>query len=240
LVDAETGVKAACVLVIGAATVQSVLQVAPVPAGRQSMVRAVAADWRRPKPMTLLAFLITGGFAIAQRLHPALLRTLERHPDTWSNHHQWQYATQLLVQSPFWQTPINLLALLVIGASVERIFGAGRWLLCYLGGAAAGETAGVFWQPYGAGNSIAVLGLLGALFAYLMVHPDAGVGQGRVSRVLGLAGGAVLLYLHDIHGAGLWGGFLIGLLLTVTWRRLRGHPEDAGRDGLAPRRMNPA
>src|SRR5581483_8030478 len=154
---------------LGAATVQVLVRVAPAPAVvTRSLVASLASEWRRPRPLTLLVAAVTTAVACWQAAWPGLLDHLARHHDTVSSGRWWQFATELVVQSPLWQAPITIGALLVVGTTVERLAGPVRWLLLYAGGAAAGEAAAMAWQPEGAGNSIAVLGLLGGLFAFFL------------------------------------------------------------------------
>jgi hypothetical protein len=78
----------------------------------------------------------------------------------------WRWLTSLLVQDGG-----------VLGTASNLIF-------LGLLGAVAGQVAGVFWQPVGAGNSMAVCGLAG-LVAWSLRH----------ERMLGWAGTAVALWL---------------------------------------------
>ena len=59
----------------------------------------------------------------------------------------------------------NLGFLMVLGILAERRLGRWRWLVLYLGGAAAGQATGYLAGTVGAGNSIANLGLAGGLVA---------------------------------------------------------------------------
>ena len=64
----------------------------------------------------------------------------------------------------------NFSTLLVLGLLAERRLGWWRWLVLYLGGAAAGQAMGYFAGTVGAGNSIANLGLAGGLIAAFSRH----------------------------------------------------------------------
>ncbi len=63
----------------------------------------------------------------------------------------------------------NLTFLLVIGAMAEQVLTRPRWLVLYLVPGLVGEFVAYAWQPAGAGNSVAVCGLSGAL-AVLMLR----------------------------------------------------------------------
>jgi membrane associated rhomboid family serine protease len=60
-------------------------------------------------------------------------------------------------------------SLVIVGVPIERLFGKRRWLVLYLAGGLTGELAGYAWQPLGAGNSVAVFGLVGGLLAALLL-----------------------------------------------------------------------
>jgi membrane associated rhomboid family serine protease len=64
----------------------------------------------------------------------------------------------------------NVGTLLVLGVLAERRLGRWRWLVLYLGGAAAGQAMGYLAGTVGAGNSIANLGLAGGLIAAFSRH----------------------------------------------------------------------
>jgi membrane associated rhomboid family serine protease len=64
----------------------------------------------------------------------------------------------------------NVGTLLVLGVLAERRLGRWRWLVLYLGGAAAGQAMGYLAGTVGAGNSIANLGLAGGLIAAFTRH----------------------------------------------------------------------
>ncbi|ASW54629.1 rhomboid family intramembrane serine protease [Plantactinospora sp. KBS50] len=214
--DTGTWIGLGAAAVLMTAGIQVLVRVAPSPLGRSrgGIPGALASEWRRPRPITLLVFAVTAGFAVWQLLRPDLLDRFARHADTLSSGRWWQFGTELLVQDPLWQAPLNLLVLLLVGLPAERLFGGARWLLLYLGGAAAGEVAALSWQPAGAGNSIAVLGLLGGLFGYVLRRaPGRSVGL-RIFALLGLAAGAALALIRDIHGPALVAGIVLGLIIA--------------------------
>jgi rhomboid protease GluP len=121
----------------------------------------------------------------------------------------------LLVHSEGWhQIALNFPALLFLGAFFESKFGARGFLLVYFSAAFAGEVAGYFWQPFGAGNSIASAGLLGGLAVWLW---RMGVLQSKFGAALIFVGAGWLIWRHDIHGPPI----LVGALLTGVLLRRR-------------------
>ena len=110
------------------------------------------------------------------------------------------------------QIVVNSIGLLVYGTLVERAIGRGWWIVGYVVAGLVGEVAGIFWQPVGGGNSVAICGLIG-LFS---VWPDRAHGRSRrrhrrcLSAVVWGGLGLWLVTHSDIHGAALVAGFLVG------------------------------
>lgn len=127
---------------------------------------------RRFPMLTLVVFGITAITNALQYVLPDLLPAWQRTPA--GLHGQWwRSATTLLVQDGGVFGVLSTLAfLLVLGALAEQILGRPAWLVCYLGAGAVGELAGYAWQPYGAGKSVAVCGLAGALIVAALRADD--------------------------------------------------------------------
>ena len=95
----------------------------------------------------------------------------------------------------------NLAFLLVLGAMAEQVLGPGRWLVCTWVPGWWVELAGYGCSvPWGAGNSVAICGLAGALIVALL----AGARAPRLAPV-------VLVYWCGALLASHWGP---GLLLV--------------------------
>lgn len=125
---------------------------------------------RRPPVATAVVFVVTAATSLLGLASPGVLAALERTPQglhgAW-----WRSVTALSVQDGgVAGTVSNLAFLLVLGALAEQVLGARRWLVCYLGAGLAGELAGYAWQPRGAGNSVAICGLAGALVVALLAE----------------------------------------------------------------------
>ena len=151
---------------------------------------------------TAVVFVITATTSVLGLVIPGMLKGWQRAPQglhgDW-----WRTFTALFVQDGGVAGTIsNLAFLLVLGAMAEQVLGAGRWLACYFGAGLVGELAGYVWQPRGAGNSVAICGLAGALIVALLV----GARAPRLAPV-------VLLYWCGALLASRWGP---GLLLCVA------------------------
>jgi hypothetical protein len=119
----------------------------------------------------------------------------------------------------------NLVMALLLGSIAERLWNRRSWLLLYFGPGLVTECIALWWQPVGAGNSIAWMGLAGGVLA-------AGQGGARpraltILVAIGLAAGTALAVLRDIHGAALLIGAVIGLVLLRMRRRPGGSTTEA-------------
>jgi hypothetical protein len=136
------------------------------------MVRALGRQrfgLQRLPIVTVVVFVVTATTSILGLLIPDMLAALQRTPQglhgDW-----WRTVTALFVQDGgVVGTLSNLAFLLVMGVLAEQVLGPWRWLVCYFGAGLAGELAGYAWQPRGAGNSVAICGLAGALTVALVV-----------------------------------------------------------------------
>jgi rhomboid protease GluP len=156
----------------------------------------------------------TAGTSIATA-DERVLHALWREPGALTDGEWWRVVTPLLAQSDGWGPfALNMVGLLVAGTFAERRFGHGRMLITYLASGIAGHTAGLWWQPYGSGYSVGVLGLIGMLAAaYLLLAPDW---RPKVGGVLIVAAGVALAASENIHGPALLVGLALGLLFART------------------------
>ena len=152
---------------------------------------------QRPPVVTAVVFVVTAATSVLGLLIPGMLEALQRTPQGLHGE-WWRTFTALFVQDGgVVGTLSNLAFLLVMGVVAEQVLGAWRWLVCYFGAGLVGELAGYAWQPRGAGNSVAICGLAGALTVALVV----GAWVSRVAPV-------VLAY---------WCGALVGSRWGPGW-----------------------
>jgi rhomboid protease GluP len=165
---------------------------------------------QRPPYATLAVFFVTGICTLLQwrlGLVPALGRT----PTALASHQWWRLVTPLFVNPEGWrQIAVNFAGLAILGTIVERRFGPARWLILYFASGIVGNLAGYAWKPLGAGSSVAVAGLLGALAA---IFAWGAAPQGRVGTAMILGGGLVLCYFRDMHGPPILLGFALSALM---------------------------
>ena len=169
--------------------------------------------------VTVAILLSTGIFTALQFPFPGVLEALRRNPQALSSGEWWRIISPLLVHSDGWpQIIFNFVAIALFGILAERIFGHWRWLLLYLVGGITGEIAGYAWQPFGAGASVGLFGLIGGLLAWQLI--SLATRRARIAATVGLVCAVALLIMRDIHGAAtLAGACLAALMLWQLWTR---------------------
>jgi membrane associated rhomboid family serine protease len=216
---------------------------APRPRRAPRILRAVRSDDSRPLAtyaiigVTFFAFvvgLIPGaGLMVKQAL--ALIPPL-LYPSFTGSFEPWRLFTVLLVHSGFWHVGLNMLALWMLGRSLEPMLGRGRFVWLYLLSGLGGSVAVVLFGFTSAvvGASGAIFGLFGAL---LVIGRHIGANITGIAVVLGinlvitflplltsgLGGGGGVQISWQAHVGGLAVGALVGLIYarTRTIRRQR-------------------
>lgn len=216
---------------------------APRPRRAPRILRAVRSDDSRPLAtyaiigVTFFAFvvgLIPGaGLMVKQALalFPPLL-----YPSFTGSFEPWRLFTVLLVHSGFWHVGLNMLALWMLGRSLEPMLGRSRFVWLYLLSGLGGSVAVVLFGFTSAvvGASGAIFGLFGAL---LVIGRHIGANITGIAVVLGinlvitflplltsgLGGGGGVQISWQAHVGGLAVGALVGLIYarTRTIRRQR-------------------
>lgn len=186
---------------------------------------------------TVGALLIVGVPTVLQlTVAPHLLPLLERDADLIAHGEVWRLVTALVVQDGGVSGAVfNLVALLVVGLVAERRLGSRNALIAASVGAVAGELWGLAVQPIGAGSSVAVFGLAGAVAVSALLARD---NLGRILAVIALAAGVGLILLQDIHGGAAGAGALVGAALSLGSHRKRGGSQARPRRRSASRRRS--
>jgi membrane associated rhomboid family serine protease len=132
----------------------------------------------------------------------------------------WRLFTVLVVHSGFFHVGLNMLAVLMIGRSLEPLLGRWRFLVLYLLGGLGGSVGVALIAPgvWVVGASGAVFGLLGAL---LVIGRHIGANITGILIVLGI--NLVLGFVPGFNVA--WqahvGGLVVGALIGLIFARTR-------------------
>jgi rhomboid protease GluP len=134
----------------------------------------------------------------------------------------WRFLTPALLHGSLPHIAFNMYALLSFGASLERFFGHGRFLLLYVLGAFTGNVASFLFTggSYSVGASTAIFGLLGAEAVFLIQNRKVFPGQFRsaIGNIIFIA--AINLFIiGSLPGIDNWGhiGGLIGGLMFTSF-----------------------
>ncbi|WP_439591186.1 rhomboid family intramembrane serine protease [Microbacterium sp.] len=157
----------------------------------------------------------------APTLYPELLGRFE----------PWRILTAALVHGSFWHLGLNMLALWMIGRSLEPLLGRGRFIALYLLSAVGGSVAVAllsFTTPV-VGASGAIFGLFGAL---VVIGRHIGANITGIAIVL-----AINLAIGFVPGLGVsWqahvGGLVVGLIVGFIYVRTRAARQRALQIGL--------
>jgi rhomboid protease GluP len=176
---------------------------------------------RRPV-LTGTVFVVTAAALIAQLAVPSLLGHVQRDASAIDAGQWWRLITGMFFQDGGIPGGIfNLAILAVVGTLAEWSLGRVRWFVLYFGCGLFGQFLSYLWlNPVGAGNSMCVAGLLGALAVVVLRLRAAGPPTGLYRAALLIAPLAVLdTILHDNHGMPALLGMVLGFLLTSNLGR---------------------
>jgi len=187
----------------------------------------------RVPPGTAAFITIAVFIAAIQELHPEWLGLAERDPVAFAAGEWWRVVTALFAYDDGAVQKLGIVfAALVLGIIAERKIGTVEWLIIAFVSGLAGQIVGLWWQPVGAGSSVAVAGMLGATAVWLARSNFRADGErsgsGAPARmlpwlarigalaVLGLA--IYLLAVRDLHGPPI----LVGAALAFVFLRRPG------------------
>ncbi|UGB35227.1 rhomboid family intramembrane serine protease [Microbacterium sp. cx-55] len=179
------------------------------------------------KPVVTYAIIgVTAAIYVLQLLVPGLQSLLafyagSLYPQlTGGPFEPWRLLTAALVHSSFWHVGLNMLALLMIGRSLEPALGRARFFALYVIGALGGSVAVALIAPnqFVVGASGAIFALFGA---FVVVARHLGAEIGGILIVLGIN-----LVIGFIPGMGIsWqahvGGLITGAVIGLIFARTR-------------------
>jgi rhomboid protease GluP len=141
----------------------------------------------------------------------------------------WRFFTSMFLHGSLLHVSFNSYALYIFGLEIERIYGAGRFIVIYMlaglfGSLASFATHGD--QTFSVGASGAIFGLIGMNLAFFWLHRDkmGEFGRQKISStlsviVINLILGATIPRIDNFaHIGGLISGTLLGLALAPRYR----------------------
>ncbi|HWV34837.1 MAG TPA: rhomboid family intramembrane serine protease [Thermomicrobiales bacterium] len=186
---------------------------------------AIGKRVRGPFPVSsLVILLVTSGLTALQFVNEGVLRSLERHSGDLADGRFWKLFTPLFVQGDGWSGVIfNTIAFLIVAPVAERVYGRRRILLMYFIPGVIGQAAGFLWTDHGAGNSVAIAGLIGGFFVLEIVHTHRLPKVAPIVAICGLAAAVVLTGLAEMHGPPVLAGAVLGYVLNYASPMLPHH-----------------
>ena len=193
---------------------------------------------QRRLPVTALALLVlTLVSNAAQWQVSGYLGAMERHHGDLGAGHLWKILSLLLIQSDgLSQFITNTVAFVLVVPLAELALATLPMLALYVIGGGIAQLVSFWWNPDGGGNSVAIVAVLGGLWAAVLIDHFQPVQFRIIAGVGGLAL-IVLLIARDQHGAGGVSGLIIGAALAlarVTEPLLLHHPLVLNADHLDP------
>lgn len=152
---------------------------------------------------------------IGQFVVPGLLSTLQRDATAVASGEWWRLATALFVQDGGVSGSVaNIAGLLLIGFVGEAVWGGRNLVVVFFAGGLCAEVAALWWQPIGAGNSIANVSVAASLAAWCLIR--RWTRAAIIPASTAMIAWAILLGLRDIHAAAALFGSLLGA--GLCWR----------------------
>lgn len=182
----------------------------------------------RPPTVTTGIIGVTGLVGIAQMI-PGVGSVVEQvllffapflYPELSGVSQPWRVVTALFVHGGILHFAMNMLALYVIGRSLERMLGAWRFLALYLIAGMGGSVAVALLAPLTpvVGASGAIFGLFGAL---LVIGRQLGADMRSILVILGLNLAIGFLPGTNISWQAHVGGLVVGALVGLIFVRTR-------------------
>ncbi|MEW2499277.1 MULTISPECIES: rhomboid family intramembrane serine protease [unclassified Amycolatopsis] len=179
---------------------------------------------RRAPVLTGAVFLVTAAALVAQLAAAGLLEHVRRDGAAIDAGQWWRLLTGMFFQDGGLVGGVfNLVVLAIFGTLAESYFGRVRTFVLYFGCGLFGQFMSYVWlQPVGAGNSMCVAGLIGALAVALLRAPARhGVHlptQVLVVPILVAPLAIVDTLVHDNHGLPALLGMVLGFALLPKVR----------------------
>lgn len=194
---------------------------------RWSRSRVLTASDSRPLvtyaiiAITALAWLVGLIPGVGEPVQSALLFWgPSLYPELTGGFEPWRLFTVALVHSGFWHVGLNMLALWMIGRSLEPLLGRGRFVTLYLLSTLGGSVAVAllsFTTPV-VGASGAIFGLFGAL---IVIGRHIGANIAGIAIILGVNLAIGFIPGFNVSWQAHVGGLVVGALVGLIYARTR-------------------
>lgn len=171
-----------------------------------------------PAPVLIALWAAVALGALLQWLSPSLLDHAARDADAIADGQWWRLVTSMFFQDGgLLGALFNLFILGITLALVGPLLGPLRSVVVFGVCGVAGNLLSIAtgWAEWGAGNSMATLGLLATAVAATSLQPPGGVGR-WLRLALVVAAGAGLVLQQDHHGPAIGFGLALGLLWLIV------------------------
>ncbi len=173
----------------------------------------------RVPPGTAAFITIAVFIAAVQELHPEWVGLAGRDPVAFAAGEWWRVITALFAYDDGAVQKLGIVfGALVLGIIAERRLGSVEWLIIAFVCGLFGQIVALWWQPYGAGSSVAVAGWLGATCVWIAWPTTPVPWFARIGPLIVLGLALWLVATRDIHGPPIFLGAAIAAALLYHRR----------------------
>jgi Rhomboid family len=178
--------------------------------------------------VSIIIISVTALITSLQFIFPEIVTALERNKAALLSGEVWRLITPLFIQ------PMGLTQCLYNGVFfisflpiAEYLFGRSL-IVIYFGAGLAGQIVNYYWEKGRGGSSTAIYGVIGSLFAYILLNRKL-FSQGYIFLpIAGFLGATTLCFFQDGHASSLLVGGVISLAFmrdeSVAGKKLVGEP----------------
>ena len=163
--------------------------------------------------ITLLSLTVV--VTTLQFIYPAIIPALDRNKEALLAGELWRLITPLFIQPMgLWQCLFNGIFFLAFVPIAEHVYGRKLILIYFITGI-AGQLVNFYWNKgAGGGSSTALYGVIGSLFAYILLNRKAFPTGYVLIPLAGFAGAVVLCFFRDGHAYSV----LVGGVMAITFK----------------------
>jgi membrane associated rhomboid family serine protease len=162
--------------------------------------------------VTKTIIIVTVLVTTLQFIFPEIISALDRNKEALFAGEEWRLITPLFIQPMgIWQCVFNGVFMLVFMPVAEHFYGRKLILIYFIAGI-AGQMANFYWNKGGGGSSTAIYGVIGALFAYVLLYRNNFPRPYTFLAIAPFVGSIVLCFYQDGHAPGLLVGAVVAFI----------------------------